>query len=422
MMRAGVGISTALDPESAGQRASEEALGAAGLRQAECAVVLGAAAHGIALERAVASCAQCLGTENLVGGAVEGLLTRDQFVEGNPGVAVLALGTTPIGVAEEPPREEGRSFGAQGFLLRDLVGAEEQAGEEILAHIGGPASDGDLLLLFADSQGLLARPLLASIGETLAPATVVGLGASPIPGASPLVWGQSEVAGTALAGLMMRGAGPPRVGVANACSPASGELLVTRARGNWVLGLGGRPALDVYREIAGESGGDERSSSARRLMVALAIDGQKGPGAAGCCEGFLDRGAFVVRDIVGSDPERRAFSVPEPMASGRVLAFVRSDPERGRADLESLWAASAWQSAAFGLHFACRTSAALPALQLADVPLIGGVGSYQIGPVAHGQGTPTCELLTHSELLVLLAGGSAPDLRPGGRPSMFGST
>jgi len=419
MTRAGIGISTALDPEAAGRRAGEEALEAAGLERAACAVLLGTAAHGGALERAVAAAAQCLGTDTVVGGAVEGVLARDQFVEGNPGVAVLALGTGPEHAGEE--MRHGRLVTAgEGFLLRDLAGAEEHAGEEVLAHIGGTAAAEDLLLLFADSQGLLAQPLLASIEEALAPATVVGLGASPIPGAGPLVWGQGEIAGAALAGLMVRGAGPGPawVGVGNACRPASDELLVTRARGNWVLGLEGRPALDLYREIAGEPEADELLPSARRLMAALATERREGRGGTGCCKGFLERGAFVVRDIVGIDPERRAFSVPEPVASGRALAFVRSDPERARADLEAMLAVAAWREAAFGLHFAGHVCATPPAgspgagqvrspAQLArrldGLPLIGGVGAYQIGPVPGREGARTCALLTHSELLVLLS-------------------
>ena len=186
MARAGIGISTKLDPEAAGRLASEEALEEAGLERAAGALLLATAAHGGALERAVAVAAESLGTDTVVGGTVEGLLAGDRFVEGNPGIALLALAGGPS---------------VEGLLLRDLVGAEEQAGEEILSHVGAPPAAGDLLVLFADSHALLAQPLLASVEAALAPALVVGLGASPIPGAGPLVWGQGEVAGAALAAL-----------------------------------------------------------------------------------------------------------------------------------------------------------------------------------------------------------------------------
>ncbi|MBW2420979.1 MAG: hypothetical protein JRH19_20735, partial [Deltaproteobacteria bacterium] len=264
MTRAGIGISTALDPEAAGRRASEEALEEAGLERAAGALLLATAAHGAALERAVAVAAESLGTDAVVGGAVEGLLAGGRFVEGNPGIALLALG----GGAGGPSVE--------GLLLRDLVGAEEQAGEEILSHVGAAPTAGDLLVLFADSHALLAQPLLASVEAALAPALVVGLGASPIPGAGPLVWGQGEVAGAALAALFVRGAGPAWAGIGHACRPVSGELRVTRARGNWVLGLKGRPALDVYLEIAGESGANECAADGQDMLAALAIEG--GPG------------------------------------------------------------------------------------------------------------------------------------------------
>jgi small ligand-binding sensory domain FIST len=397
MRRAGIGISTALDPQAAGTRAAEEALEGAGLEGAECALVLGTAAHGAALERAVSAAARCLGTDRVVGGSVEAVLARDQWVAGNPGIAVLALAAS-----------------GEDFLLRDLGGAEEQAGEEVLAHIGRKPGAGDLLLLFADSHRLLAQPLLASIEAALAPATVVGLGASPIPGGGPLVWGRGEVAGAGLAGLFVRGAAPSWVGVGNACSAASEELLVTRARGNWVLGLDGRPALDRYREIAGEPEADPRSPSALGIMAALATESRAGHAGTGCCKGFLDRGAFVVRDIVGIDPDRRAISLPEPMASGRTLAFVRRDSGRARADLEAGLAAAAWRGAACGLHFSCSASPADSpgaaqsswpaqlARRLEGLPLVGGVGAYQIAPVPGPRGARSCELLTHSELLVLL--------------------
>ncbi len=419
MLRAGAGISTALDPTAAGRGAAEEALRAAGAEAADCAVLLGTAAHGAALEGAVAAAAERLGTHAVVGGAVDALFAGDRFVEGNPGVAVLALAGCGPGLdGEDAPGARGG-----GFLLRDLAGAEERAGEEVLAHVAQPGElpgAGDLLLLFADSRALLAQPLLASIAEALAPASVVGLGASPIPGARPLVWGGAEVAGAALAGLFVRGAGPAWLGVGNACRPLSGELRVTRARGHWVLGLDGRPALDLYREIAGEPAGEERPSGAQGLLAAIAVDEARGPGDADRGAGFLASGAFRLRDIVGIDPERRAFSVPEPMASGRTLAFVRSDPEGARADLAAQLTPDVWRDALFGLHFARRSGGPLaqfgtslagqvasrvpPAPRMDGLPLIGGAGAYQIGPVQGRAGAGACELLSHAEILVLFRG------------------
>jgi small ligand-binding sensory domain FIST len=405
MERAGVGFSTALDPEIAARQASEEALAQAGLARAAGALLLATAAHGVALEKAVAMAAECLGSDAVAGGAVEGLLTADRFVDGNPGVAVLAFGAHREHRGGAGPR-------AQGLLLRDLVGAEEDAGEELRAHIGVAPAAGDLLVLFADSHALLARPLLAAVEAALEPALVVGLGASPIPGAAPLVWGQGEVAEAALAALFLRGAGPAWAGVGHGCRPVSKELRVTRARGNWVLGLEGRPALDVYLEAAGEAEADELSADPRALLAALSIEGRQAPDGAG----FLERGAFVVREIVGLDPEHRAFSVPEPMESGRALAFARSDPARAGAELEAMLSGGGVGNPALGLHFhasrgaGSRRGAAPSPLSpglarcLDGLPLLGGAGAYQIGPVAGLAGGRSCQLLTRSELLVLLPG------------------
>ena len=72
--------------------------------------------------------------------------------------------------------------------------------------------------------------------------------------------------------MVLRASRPPRIGVTQACRPITELLRVTRTQGHWILGLDGRPALDVYREVAREPLPTDLRRAAAFLLVAIPRD------------------------------------------------------------------------------------------------------------------------------------------------------
>jgi len=386
VIRAGAGSSDLASARAASEAACAAALAGAGLDRADAAVLFASgpvlAEASILLETAVAA----LGTPAVVGGSADGLV-----VAGAAGGAFEASGVAVLALS---------GLQAEPLLLAGVAGRERGAGAEILAMVGGTASDRDLVVVLPDALAIDAAALVAGLRDALGPALLTGAGATPGRGTPPLQWCGDEVASGSVAALVLRGARPPRVGVTQSCQPVGEPCSVTRAEGHWVLELDGRPALDVYREVArGPLAADLRRAAAF-LLVAL----PRGP------EAPLKPGSYLVRHVAGFDEARRAFALPEPVAKGRRVGFVLRDPAAAREDLAAMLAGVAVSPgcAAAGLYLDCCARGAslfgVAGLEagyleraLPGVPVVGMLGGFEIGPIA---GTP--ELLTYTGVLALL--------------------
>jgi len=384
VMRAGSGISEASDGVRA---ACEAALAQAGADRADAALLLATADHGPGAPELLDAAADVLGVAP-AGGTAHGVLAAGGAVEDAPGVAVLAFA----------------GGGAEPFLLDGLAGAESKAGPELLHRLSRLPRAEDLVVLLPDPYAVAPEPLVRSLAESLGPALLVGGGTVDGPAAPPLQWAESEVATGAVAEIVLPGAAPPRAGVTQACRPASGPLRVGRTDGHWLLELDGRPALEVFREVArGPLAEDLRRAAA---FVFLALPDPGDPGAS------LAAGDYRVRNVAGFSEPRGALAVPEPVRTGAHVAFVLREPHGARDDLKRmLGAVASGPRAAAGLYLDCcargRSLFGVPELEaaylaeaLGPVPVAGWLGAYEIGPV-RGRS----EVLTYTAVLALVDGG-----------------
>ena len=118
MTRAGLGVSTVLDPEAAAEEACRLALERLGDGEVAVAWVVASAAHGSSLSRVATRAFGVLGCRVVVGGSVDGIVAPDVEVSSYPAVMVLLLAA----VEAEP------------FLVRDLDDEPYRAGEEVAAR------------------------------------------------------------------------------------------------------------------------------------------------------------------------------------------------------------------------------------------------------------------------------------------------
>lgn len=380
MVCAGVGLSTREDPRLAAEEAVAAAL-AGGVR-ADGALLLATPDYGAGMGALLDAAATALGTQTLVGAQVHGVLGAGRELEGSRGLAVLAI--------------EGLEL--QGFLLDAGPGDEATAVEEIAARLGGAARAEDLVVLLPDPRSVHLQALLAGAQQLLAPAQIVGAGAAALDASAPLQWCGRELATGAVAGLVLRGARAPRVGVTQACRPASALMTVTRTQGHWILELDGRPALDVYREVARGPLAEDLRRAAAFVLAAL----PRNPSDP------LAPGGYLVRNLAGFALEERALAIPEAIAVGDRIAFVQREPATAREDLKAMLAQLRAPQPAFGIYFDCCARGAaffgvagLEAAYLEEsfgsAPMVGLFGSCEIGPVAG-----RTELLTYTGVLALV--------------------
>jgi small ligand-binding sensory domain FIST len=145
--------------------------------------------------------------------------------------------------------------------------------------------------------------------------------------------------------------------VAQGCRPVGSSLRITRCHENLLLELDGKPPLQVIQGLLPQLSEADRALASRSLMVGIEVaDGE-----------------FLVRNLIGIDPERGILAVGERLRDGQAVRFVVRDAETSASDL-----------AAHLDRFATR--AAAPRVEGALLFSCLGRGQYLYGTADHDSG------------------------------------
>ncbi|MBU6301662.1 MAG: FIST C-terminal domain-containing protein [Verrucomicrobia bacterium] len=179
-------------------------------------------------------------------------------------------------------------------------------------------------------------------------------------------------------GIQVRGV------VSQGCRPIGLPYTVTGVRQNVVTSIGSRQAFKVLEEAFQDLNSAERQSAPGNLFAGLALSEYR--------EDF-GRGDFLVRNILGADPERGVALGAFPR-SGQTLQFQVRDKETADADLRRLCLAlgRTHERPFAGMLFSClgrgsrmfgvpNHDARVIEEVLGKIPLGGFLGNGEIGPV-----------------------------------------
>jgi small ligand-binding sensory domain FIST len=175
--------------------------------------------------------------------------------------------------------------------------------------------------------------------------------------------------------------------VSQGAAPLGPELTVTAAEGNLIHELAGRPALERLRDAIEALGDAERTRVAGGLLLGIVIDGNKPE---------YRQGDFLVRGLMGADPEAGTIAVAAAVEPGTVVRLHARDA--GSADRDLRDALGLRREALGGvppagaLVFTCNGrgrgmfgrpdhDAAALADELGGVPAAGFFAAGEIGPV-----------------------------------------
>lgn len=257
-----------------------------------------------------------LGPQTFIGCSGGGVIGGGEEVERAPAITLIAarlpdVRVTPFHV---------------GGALPDLDGPPE-AWERL---VGVSAEDGPHFVLLADPfsshpEALLAGldyafPRAAKIGGLASGATSPGLNALFLDG---------EVFGEGTVGVALSGDVAVDTIVAQGCKPIGDLMRVTGCRGNYLHELDGRPAFEVLRELFEGLEGRDRALARNALFVGVLMDEFKeepGPGD------------FLIRNLLGIDPQRGALAIGENLQEGMRLRFHLRDAETSAEDLHAVLA------------------------------------------------------------------------------------
>jgi small ligand-binding sensory domain FIST len=365
----GTGLSTSPDPRSGALEAGLAAR--AGLSGEDCdlAIVFASGSHLVAPEAVLEAVQEALAPGELVGCAAGGVIGAHREVEDGVAVAVWAasLGEGTATTFHATVEELEAGTGALAGML-DLDGA---AGAILLADPATFPTDAVLRFL---SEAVPAVPLIGGLAS-----------ARTDDGGTALFLGD-EVVEEGAVGVRLDGVEVLPC-VSQGAAPIGPELTITAAEGHVIGELAGKPALEKLRETIEELPAEDLALVQGGLLMGIVVDANKPE---------YVQGDFLVRGLVGADPETGQVAVAADVRPGQVVRLHARDAESADRDLrEALGVrmrALGGRAPAGALVFACNGrgrgmfgcddhDVEAVSEELAGAPTAGFFAAGEIGPV-----------------------------------------
>ncbi|MGI8808289.1 MAG: FIST signal transduction protein [Acidimicrobiales bacterium] len=290
----------------------------------DLALVFVTPTHASALEEIVATVNATLRPAAMLGCAAISVVGGEREVERGPAVSLWAGRTGPV-----TPFHLSASNSPDG-----------------LAFTGWPESipdDASALLLIPDPFSFPTDELLRRLETDRPGMPVVGgmASAARAPGGNRLVIDDRVVNAGAVGAFL----GPEvqvTAVVSQGCRPVGSPFVVTRAEHNIVYELAGRSAVERLQEVAAALSDEDRELLADMVQIGRVIDERKldfGPGD------------FLVRQVVGADPNSGALRVGDIVEVGSTAQFQVRDATSADQDLRRMVDGQTAQAA---LVFTCN--------------------------------------------------------------------
>ncbi|HEX7297797.1 MAG TPA: FIST N-terminal domain-containing protein [Solirubrobacteraceae bacterium] len=306
-VRIGCGLSTGSDPRVAAIDAAQQARATLEGAQADVAFVFAAGAHLAAPEATLEGVGEALAPPVLAGCGAGGVVGDGREVERGTAVAVWAAAL------------DGGS--AEAFHL-DVV-----RGPDALAVSGMPDLDGTTaVVLLPDPYSFPTDVVLGELARRAPGVPILGgiASARTLDGNAALFLGDG-LCGEGAVGLAFAGVEVLPC-VSQGAAPVGPELTVTAADGHVIRELAGRRALDALREAIEGLDPDEQALVASGLLLGVVIDAGKPE---------YEQGDFLVRGVIGADPEAGTLTVGAPVQDGTVVRLHARDAISADRDLRA---------------------------------------------------------------------------------------
>jgi small ligand-binding sensory domain FIST len=265
----------------------------------------------------------------------------------------------------------------------EVFHVEAVEGPDGTAVVGLPTDEPDAIILLPDPYSFPADAFVAELGDI----PVLGgiSSARTLDGGAALFCGD-EVKADGAVGVAFEGV-DIHAAVSQGAAPIGPEMTITAAEGHMIHELAGRPALTALRDAVAGLPESEREKVAEGLLLGMVVDFGKPE---------FERGDFLVRALLGADPETGAIAVGAYVEAGQVVRLHVRDASSADTDLRDVLGR---ERARFGgaapagaLMFTCNGRGremfgepdhdALAAdVALAGAPVAGFFAAGEIGPV-----------------------------------------
>lgn len=313
-MKWAAAVSGASEFEQAAREVTEEVEVRLDGATPDLALVFPSSHHREAYARLPELIGRRLGARTVVGCSGAGIIGDGRELEERPGLSVTAAVL---------PGVEARAV----HLGEEALPGPRARAAEWEEAFGVRAESAPTLVLLADPYTVETEALLGRIDAAFpVGGKIGGLASGGRRRHDTMLLVDDQVHDSGFASLSLSGAIACDTLVAQGCRPIGDPMFVTACHENMLLELDGKPVLPVLQELVETLDDRDRELLRSSLFLGIAMS-----------EKQLDygRGDFLVRNIIGMDPQRSVLLVGARLHETQVVQFHLRDAGTSHDDLEA---------------------------------------------------------------------------------------
>ncbi len=272
----------------------------------------------------------------LAGCSAPGVIGQSEEIEHGAAIAILLLSLP------------GAHFTPMRFTGADVDEANGPGWWHAHTGVGADSSRG--WLVFADPHSLDAERWLRQWNEAYPRIPTLGGLAGGTPGSEDTtLFLNQEVFTDGGIGISIRGSVRLEPIISQGCTPIGRAWTITAAERNFIQRIGNLPALTVLQDTFNSLPDPEKARANGNIFVGLAVDE------------YLEehrRGDFLVRNLLGADPNRGVVAVGAQVRVGQTLQFQFRDGTAATEDFSALLSQTRMRLASDRIIACCLCSCA----------------------------------------------------------------
>ena len=385
----GVGVSRESNPEAAVAEVLNSAIKEVNLAQIHWVLIFFTPDHFVHAGRLHELILEQTKCECIAGCSGMGVITGAGEITQGPGLVLMAGFTPELHLKALAKYQE----------LEHSAGVTQQLREE-LENFGDEKS---LFLFFPDVYQHQPNNFINMFNYLKSSPSVYG-GGSCNDGnqETSIQFGPNIVTLNGAGGLAMAGMNNFVAGVTQSCATLGEPMFVTETKDDLILSLDGKPALEVFTEVAKEFEFRDMEQAAEQLLLSFPLDPEEPL--------FTGEGAMA-RHVTGVDVNSQGITTSQIIHQGGVVSFAYRNHKSAEIDIRAMLTRlknKNTNTPDFGIYFNCasrgealygRSNVDTQIIKeiLGEFPLIGFYGGYELAQMPQG-----VQLYTYTGVLVLV--------------------
>ncbi len=314
-MRFTSGISDSVNAQEAAQQACGQVLGQLDGWPCDVAFVFVSTIYRTEWPTLMEQLVAQLKPHVLIGCSGSGIIGGGQELEWVPAISVVGASLPDVRLHPFTVTPDELELSAAGGFWVDKIGASPES-HPVFIVCADPYTCNPAKLVLELNTTYRSRPMIGGL---------VSGGSEP---GDHLLFMDTQVYREGVVGVALTGNITMDTVISQGCRPVGRPYVVTKAEENVVWQLGGRQALAVLHEVLSGLSPEDRDLAQRgSVFVGLAFNEMRQQ---------FGSGDFLIRHIVGIDPNIGAVALADEVQVGQTLQFHLRDPSASKQELRRL--------------------------------------------------------------------------------------